>query len=285
VSVVPCEKNAALKKLIEEYAEALKSQAHTVGNHGLDETEFYQSGLFRGAIERLRGQFSATMSEKREFVQHVLNHLQDLELIGEWDSAGGANRHDYTVRLPSGRVCAIELKGCLDGNNTNIFDRPPHADEFVVWSVCTNPAADPQHNIWSGIHTRLSAEIISREQQVDGLIAWDMLCGTVARPCPKLLAGLAREFEIGPFKLPPPCLYLFPRTIPSARNNPSPPLHTLQSLEFFAVLARLFEIPQGALNEVKIECRLNPPDIERLTTISRDGIAQRRSGWTPIRRS
>jgi hypothetical protein len=135
-----------LRRMIEEYAEVLKTEAHRLGLHGLDESEFYNSGLFRGAIERVRGQFSATMREKREFGRHVLNFMQDRGFILDWESAGDANRHDYSVHLPSGRVGVIELKGCLDGNNTNIFERPPHAHEFVIWSVCTNPGADPRHN-------------------------------------------------------------------------------------------------------------------------------------------
>jgi hypothetical protein len=99
----------------------------------------------------------------------VLNYMQDQGFIQDCDSAGEANRHDYVVRL-TGTVGVIELKGCLDGNNTNIFERPPNAQEFVIWSVCTNPGADPRLNAWSGIHTRLSAEIISRQQQVDGVM-------------------------------------------------------------------------------------------------------------------
>src|SRR5690606_38366746 len=142
----------------------------------------YNSGLFRGAIERVRGQFSATMRDKREFMQRVLNFMQDGDFIKHWNSTGEANRHDYVVQLNSGKIAVIELKGCLDGNNTNIFERPAHAQEFLIWSVCTNPGADPKHNAWSGIHTRLSAEIISREQRVDGLIIWDMVCGTIGRP-------------------------------------------------------------------------------------------------------
>ena len=176
MSVIPCEQNSALRDQIEQFAEVLKVEAHKLGVHGLSEQEFYNSGLFRGAIERVRGQFSATMRDKRDFVRRVLNHMQDGGFIEEWESAGEANRHDYSVRLPTGRIAVIELKGCLDGNNTNIFERPAHAQEFIIWSVCTNPGADPRHNAWSGIHTRLSAEIISRAQRVDGLLAWDMVC-------------------------------------------------------------------------------------------------------------
>ena len=123
-------------------AEAEKREAHKLGAHGLSEQEFYNSGVFRGAIERIRGQFSATMREKREFVQAVLNFMQDGKYIGEWNVSGSENRHDYAITMPSGRTAVIELKGCLDGKNTNIFERPPHAHEFIIWSVCTNPGAD-----------------------------------------------------------------------------------------------------------------------------------------------
>lgn len=92
-----------------------------LGDHGLSEREFYDSGLFRGAIERIRGQFSATMREKREFVKHSLNHMQDTGFIKEWASTGQANRHDYTVYLNSGKTAVIELKGCLDGKVRNEY--------------------------------------------------------------------------------------------------------------------------------------------------------------------
>ena len=60
-----------------EFAETLRTEAHTLGEHDIDEQEFYASGLFRGAIERLRGQYAASMGEKRELVRHVLNHMED----------------------------------------------------------------------------------------------------------------------------------------------------------------------------------------------------------------
>jgi len=138
MSVIPCKQNQTLRDNIEKYSEVLKVEAHKLGDHGLSEDEFYNSGLFRGAIERIRGQFSATMRDKRDFMRRVLNHMQDQGFIADWVSAGEANRHDYSVHLPTGRVAVIELKGCLDGNNTNIFERPPHAQEFILWSVCTN---------------------------------------------------------------------------------------------------------------------------------------------------
>lgn len=285
MSTIPCEKNTKLRKLIEDYAETLKIEAHRIGSHGLDEKDFYQSGLFRGAIERVRGQFSATMREKREFVQHVLNHMQDGGFISEWESAGEANRHDYSVKLPSGRIAVIELKGCLDGNNTNIFERPPQAQEFVIWSLCTNKGADPQHNAWSGIHTRLSAEIIFREQRVDGVIIWDMVCGTIARPCPKVAEDSSRLTTAGPYVLPPPCIYVLPATIPSPRNNPHPPAQRLEDVQLLKAFHDCFKGGAEEVSYVEFQVRHMGVETVRTTKIVRNGSTQRESGETAIRRA
>lgn len=282
---VPCERNKDLAKLIKEFAEVLKTEAHTLGSHGLDEKDFYHGGLFRGAIERIRGQFAATMGEKRQFVALVLNWMQDRGFIKEWDSAGDANRHDYTVRLNNGWLTGIELKGCLDGNNTNIFERPPHVQEFIIWSVCSNHGADPQHNVWSGIHTRLSAEIISRSVQVDGLLVWDWICGTIGRQCPKIGAG--NPFTtIGPYQLPPPCIYLFPGTIPSPRNNPSPEPQKIEEVGLLNAFHKAFRGGDEFLHSVRWQVAHAGNEIVRSTTIHRDGIlVGATSRPTPIQRS
>jgi hypothetical protein len=88
MSVIPCVKNRELQKLIRDYAEVLKTDAHKLGAHGLSEEDFYNSGVFRGAIERTRGQFSATMGPKREFGRDVLNYMQDHGFIQDWEPAG-----------------------------------------------------------------------------------------------------------------------------------------------------------------------------------------------------
>lgn len=286
MSVIPCEQNAELQVKIREFSEVLKTQSHVLGQHGLTEQEFYNSGVFRGAIERIRGQFSATMRDKREFVQHVLNHMQDGGHITDWNSAGGENRHDYTVTMPSGRIAVIELKGCLDGNNTNIFERPPHAQEFIIWSVCTNPGADPRHNAWSGIHTRLSAEIISRSQRVDGIIILDMVCATVGRPCPKLTGpDDPRITALGHYRLPPPCIYLLPATIPSPRNNPNPAPQTLQEVQILQAFANCFHVNPGDLSTVRFRVEHHGNETVRATVIERQGAVQHQSNLTAIRRS
>jgi hypothetical protein len=285
MTVIPCEQNQELRQKIEEFAETLKVEAHKLGAHGLSEQEFYNSGLFRGAIERIRGQFSATMRDKRDFARRVLNHMQDQGFVAEWESAGDANRHDYSVRLPSGKIAVIELKGCLDGNNTNIFERPPHAQEFIIWSVCTNPGADPRHNAWSGIHTRLSAEIIFREQRVDGLIIWDMVCGTIGRPCPKLAVDPERATVLGPYSLPPPCLYMFPATIPSPRNNPNPPAQAIDDVQILKAFHDCFGSKPEEVSYVTFEVQHRGAETVRTTRVTRAGTLERESSATAIQRA
>lgn len=284
MSVIPCERNQELRARIESFAEILKSEAHTLGNHGLSKSEFYSSGLFRGAIERIRGQFSAAMRDKRDFVQHVLNYMQEERYIDRWASAGESNRHDYVVYLPSNRTAVIELKGCLDGNNTNIFERPANADEFIIWSICTNAGADPRHNAWSGIHTRLSAEVISREQRVDGVVIWDMVCGTIGRPCPKAPPNSPRRTDLGPFSLPPPCLYIFPATIPSPRNNPKPRPRNLSDVQLVQACSDCFRCMPEEINYVSFDVAHRGADTVRTTRIVRDSEVRRESDPTPIRR-
>jgi hypothetical protein len=284
MNVIPCERNAELKRRIAEYAEVLKVEAHKLGGHGIEENEFYNSGLFRGAIERIRGQYSATMREKREFATSILNYMQDNAFITEWRSAGDANRHDYAITMPTGRIAVIELKGCLDGNNTTIYERPPHAQEFIIWSLCTNPGADPRHNAWSGLHTRISADIIEREQRVDGVIIWDMICGTIGRPCPKLIADPDRLTIVSHYELPPPCIYVMPATIASPRNNPHPVAQPLGEVQILQAFHDCFGGRAEEVNYVDFDVENRGADTVRRTRIRRGGAIVQESGLTSIRR-
>lgn len=285
MSTIPCKSNELLRQKIIDYAEALKANAHLLGDHGLTAEEFEQSGIFGGAIERIRGQFAATMREKREFVARVLDYMQSQGLIKAWQSAGEANRHDYAVTLLSEKTAVIEVKGCLDGNNTNIFERPAHAREFLIWSICSNPGADPRHNVWSGIHTRLSTEIIARQQLVDGVVVWDKLCGTLARPCPKLQSREDAFTQIGTIRLPPPCIYLFPATIPHPKHNPAPKAQSLSDVEFLQALHHCFKGHQSEIAYVDIDVAYDNNQQVRTCCIRRNGRVQRRSKPTALRRS
>lgn len=284
--VILCELSRDTKDLIDDYVEALKAKAPSIGRrrHGMNKNEFWRSGLFRAAIEQLRGTQAATIHEKRKFVENVLGFLKKQSKITDWKFSGSGERHDYEVHIGN-RICVIEAKGCLDGNNTNIFQRPANADEFIIWSLCQNPGSDPRHNAWSGIHTRLSAEIIHRKERVDGLIIWDMLCGTKGRVCPKLTGKPERATEIDGIQVPPPCLYLFPRTIPDARNNPKPACWDIDDVKFLKILYDAFRCDAQDVVKIGIEVRMSGPNVERKTIWERDGIIVTKSKWTEIKRA
>lgn len=250
----------------------------------MTEEEFYSSGLLPGAIQRIRGQYSSSMIDKWDFAARVLRHMEDKGFIKEWEVAGSQNRFDYSVMMPNGKLTVIEMKGCLDGNNTTIFERPSHAQEFVIWSVCQNQSADPRKNVWSGIHTRLGPEIIENNKHVDGIVVWDWLCGSPFRSCPKLLRLKGREVQVDQFNLPPPCIYLLPRTVPSVRNNPNPEPHKLESVSFLAAMNECFGGYYDEVNSVRYKVGHKDSATVRTTTIERGGIAQHTSKPTPIKR-
>lgn len=282
--IIPCSLHPDAIRRVNEYTEALRSAAPGIGSHGLTEDQFWESGLFYSAVERLRGSRAAATSTKKRFITDVLAALKERAVIDGWHSAESKDRHDFEVQLGDGRVCVIEAKGCLDGNNTNIYERPPNADEFVIWSLCQNAAADPRKNVWSGIHTRLSAEIIYRKEVVDGVIVWDSLCGTLGRPCPKVEAEKGRA-RLGQRRVPPPCIYLFPRTVPDPRNNPKPPQRSLEDVKFLHLLHEAFCGREQDLTQVILEAKMEGANICRRTTLVRRGEIILTSEFSPIKRA
>jgi len=111
--IIPCELLPEVKEAIEIYANELKEKAHTIGSHGLSKKDFQDSGIFRSAIERLRGIQAASMVEKKDFMDEVLSFMQSVNLIKTWEFTGYGERHDYQIEMPDGRISIIETKGCL----------------------------------------------------------------------------------------------------------------------------------------------------------------------------
>jgi len=283
--IIACELLPQVKKTIENYADELVRDAHTIGSHGLTQQQFQESGIFRSALERLRGIQAASMAEKRAFMEAILDYLQRKGKVRRWKFTGAGERHDYQIKMPDGRISIVETKGCLDGNNTNIFERPPNADEFVIWSLCQNPGSDPRKNAWSGIHTRLGAEVIHRRQKVDGVVIWDMVCGTPGRPCPKLQKDPARSIRLDRGVVPPPCIYLFPRSIPDPRSNPDPPCWSLTEVRLLQALHEAFKGDDEDVVQVHIEARMSGSDVERRTRFLRHATEFSCSSWSPLRRA
>ena len=171
----------------------------------------------------------------------------------------------------------------MDGNNTLIFERPPNAEEFVIWSLCTNIGGDPRKNAWSGI-TRLGADMIDRGTQVDGVIIWDYMCGTVGRPCPKLLNARERITVVSHYELPPPCIYVMPATIAGPRTNPHPAAQALDDVHLFKAFQECFGGRPEEVNYVDFEVGYRGADTVRRTVIRRNGEVVKDSKLTPLRR-
>jgi hypothetical protein len=77
MTVIACERDAIVRAQIERFVQTLKTKAHRfrLGDQNLSEKDVYESPLLRGAVEVMRGTYSAKLGPKPEFVQHVLNHL------------------------------------------------------------------------------------------------------------------------------------------------------------------------------------------------------------------
>lgn len=284
MTIVPCLREPEFEAKAEKIANLLKTRAHELATaEGISEDDFYDKGYFRAAIEKIRGQYAAKLSEKKAFLREILNSMQQDELIGEWNHAGNRDRHDYQVSLVGGGTAVIEQKGCLDGNNVNISERPPNADEFYIWSICTNQGSDLALGIRSAIH-RITADMVTTGKKIDGLIVWDMMCGTSGRACPKLIADPSRATKLGPYNLPPPCIYLFPSTVGHVRNNPRPELRQLASLKFASTLLAAFKGNVHDANQVGYELKSTASSVRRQARIVRDGKDEWVSDWATIRR-
>lgn len=289
--VIPCSKNPKFAAVLRQYISDLRKEAHSIGSHGLRPEEFQRSGLFEAAIESIRGTQSATMEEKRAFIGAALSYLRDQGLVADWDDDTARGRFDYRVNMPDepSLKIAFEAKGCLDGNNTTIYERPSDAGEFYIWSLCQNAGSDPRKNAWSGTHTRLGAEMLSRAghaKRVDGLIIWDMRCNTVSRPCPKIIADPSRatRFSSQFPAVPPPCIYLFPSFIPEVRHSPTAQPVALRRLRFMSMLAEAFGIPASEIYGVQYEVRWQGNEQQRRTTLVLNDRVVAESKWTLLKR-
>lgn len=280
MSVIPCKRDLDFEQKVEEIAAILRSRSHELAGTGLSEKDFYDAGYFRAAVESIRGTFAAELRHKKSFMRSVLAHLQDQGAIVDWEHAEQKDRHDYHLTVGNQRI-AIEQKGCLDGNNVNISDRPPNAQEFYIWSLCTNPGSSMEDGVWSAI-MRLTADMVATGKRIDGLIAWDMLCGSSQRPCPK--CTLDQFTAIGPHRLPPPCVYLFPSEIPNLENPKALP-RDLTTSPFANAIKDSFPMSVDNLNYVGYELRRTPSgQLQRKAQLFRREALQKESNWTTLRR-
>lgn len=110
-----------------------------------------------------------------------------------------------------------------------------------------------------------------------------MCIASLGRPCPNVLAG--RGVEMNGHQTPPPCIYLFPRTIPDPRNNPSPAVWKIEEVRFAQELLKEFGGGSQDVTEVHIHARMRKANVERKTTFRRGGKTVAESDWTVLKRA
>ncbi|MFI7281702.1 hypothetical protein ACIBOV_15745 [Micromonospora chersina] len=298
VHVFPSNKIPTTKAILRNLAE---TNPEILDAAGIEDEDWIP--LLRATVESMRGETSADGADKRRFIAAVLDHCQQQKTIESWSFIGTAGRQDYRVILSDKTAIAIEAKGCGDGNNTAIWDRPSWAKEFVVWSLCPESLAKPPGmGTWSAIANRLMPKIIAEKKVVDSFIFFDARCGTSRRNCPKSygvhgdLRAAATELAGQDGKenwLPPPCIYLFPWSNASVPHNLKPDLHTLASSRFPRALLDAFNVPEeeqesyvhsaevevegvkaGTVLQVAVTSRCWPDDEERVYT----------APWKPLKR-
>ena len=220
-----------LMTLDEKYPEVLMKS-------GVDPRHYHGSNVFRSAIETIRGSQAAGQTAPRErFVGAILAAMKEQGLLANAEKTPIGVRWDFTAELETNprRRVAVEVKGG-EGNSLNLSNRPPDAQEFVIWchldgSIIHRPARGAQ-----AIIGRIVSDIIKAPKQIDALIIRDRLCGTDARPCPK--------YEGRPYPAlgPAPDVFLFPSAVPIFGRDLHPPVHTestcvfpFRLLDFFGV--------------------------------------------------
>jgi len=114
------------------------------------------------------------MRDKREFCRHVLNTCRT-RVSFRSGSAGEANRRYYVVSEDGQRV-RHRAEGLPRRQQHEYFRAAVERPGIHNLGVCTNPGADLKERVvWHPYPPERG--IIERQQQVDGVMIWDMVCG------------------------------------------------------------------------------------------------------------
>ncbi len=285
-----------LKELLHELPE---EHPEILAEHDISSVDYPL--LFNSAIQSLRGTSAATTSDKRRFVAQILNFMKEQSFIVEWQDLRTQGRNDYRVNLSDGRSVAIEAKGCPDGNNMTIYERPSWADEFIIWSQCPDSLAkDPGAGVWSGLSIRLFPHMMESDtQRVDAMIFYDGRCASSFRQCPYQF-GITSSLRTAATDVPgypegnwmsAPCVYLLPRTKAHYTSNPKPPLNSLSDCEFIVALLRAFGVPDANMRNhvqwVSVEVKQDAGGRYRRVSLGRgldNQVPLLESRWQKVKR-
>jgi hypothetical protein len=241
VSILPCSHDASALAQIEPTIHLLQNldgeHSDVLRSAGVMPEDYHPKRIFRSAVETIRGSYIASsLTQRHDMVENVLAALKQQSRIADFQRTGRGVRHDFTVILTDRpRVAAaLDVKGG-EGNSINITERPPWAQEFILWCHLDGSIKNqPSQGVHSIIVNRIAGELLRRGKVVDAILFKDQLCGSPLRPCPKYSHSLANE-RIAPD------IFLMPRERPTPQQ-PRPQTHTLDSLYLPLMILDLFGV-------------------------------------------
>ncbi len=180
--------------------------------NGLTREEYEQAlGV---AVEQLRGSMAASNQGRRTFVEGVVELLVRKRSVVRYDLPKYGGDTVYRLWLEDGKQVGVVQKGCPDGKHSSVnWSRPEWADELYLWWVCDSKRYEPGEHVWKGVNRVRGKVSTPGQDQLDGIIFFNQLCGTAERPCPKAI-----RVEVCGEQYPPPCIYVFPRWRPDKRE-------------------------------------------------------------------
>jgi len=186
-------------------SEVLSKDEKYLNSKGVGREEFERA--FPAAIERIRGSWAASNRDRRNFAELVIKHLAHSQAITSYDVPKYNDNTIYRVKLKDGKQIGVIQKGCPDGAHSSTkWERPSWADELYLWWLCSSLKFEPGEHVWKGI-ARVRRKVAQEaDNQLDGVIFFNSICGSPERPCPKLLRVTTKDG----LTLPPPCIYIFP---------------------------------------------------------------------------
>jgi len=108
--------------------------------------------------------------------------------------------------------------------------------------------------------------------------------GLVLESAEELRADPSRITVVSHYRLPPPCIYVFPATVPSPRNNPRPVSQNLADVQILQAFQECFGGRADEVNHVDFEVEHRNEDTMRKTRVRRGGEIVQESAFTSIRR-
>lgn len=210
----PCRHRGApsdemVSQVIRMLGTAIAEDRDYLAQHGLTPEEYVRA--LPAALESFRGSMAASNQLRRDFVLDIIGLLVETGAVESYQAPKYGEDTVYRLFLEGGKQVGVIQKGCPDGKHSSVaWGRPEWADELYLWWVCDSKAYDPGEHVWKGVNRIRGKVSVPGEDQLDGVIFYNQLCGTADRPCPKLNRAIQRNGR----QMPPPCIYTFPKWEP-----------------------------------------------------------------------